>query len=145
LATALGDGFQDIMEDGAEPAEWITELMLLKCDLRISQDLHKVVFIPPGTPFDPRYMAAQREGGGRYIPYLPDPQRYRVKHCLWPALTTTLDQKFSEEFPVDGNYKDALLQSRTFLYDGDEGLATLNRDDHWIYGNAIVTVESIEE
>ncbi|KAF2819218.1 hypothetical protein CC86DRAFT_375357 [Ophiobolus disseminans] len=103
--------------------KWMKHLLSLKIELLVSDGLHKVCFIPPGTPLHPDTMVMRPETElGDQV--RDDPARYCVKMCVSPALVVGVrepqwstaavaDADGSAGFPED--YKDALLTTRNFF------------------------------
>ena len=150
-AKHYAEKFSDVLTS-YDAARWMTKLMYYKLDLVISHQLHKVVFIPPGTTYNPDYMKAEYAEGGPHRIENGESSEYRVKHCLWPAVYGTPDQSFPDNFETNAKYEDALLRSRHFFFGegdvdsyGPEIQLRGGSGKYEVQGSAFVVVEKIED
>jgi hypothetical protein len=97
--------------------DWLTQLMITKLELLISEKHHKIAFVPPGTVYDPAYMFAVDEHTGKFG--IKNGVEYRVRICLMPAIIMDIpEQKWPEYDSIDcdpDKYRDALMASRNFF------------------------------
>jgi hypothetical protein len=70
-------------EISKELTKWLTDMMNLKMELLVSERLHKICFIPAGTPLDLKAMEAYDD---LQILNIRDSTKYRVNMCVTPAL-----------------------------------------------------------
>lgn len=102
-----------MIKEDAELTPWLKFLIQVKCDLILSIESFKLVFIPPRTPFDRDRMIAERSNGFEID--TEDANRYTVKLCVWPGLMGLSEEDFADEYEPGQNYRDALIESKNFL------------------------------
>jgi len=127
----------------AELTTWLKYAMIIKIELLVSNQHHKMAFPPPGVPFDKETMHGFLENGDS--PGLgEDWSKYRVKVCLSPALYKCIPEpEWSDFHSITDNYKDALLESRDFFpeepgkYRGWEG--------SFLVARSLVSIEKYPE
>ncbi|KAL5117045.1 hypothetical protein ACEQ8H_005004 [Pleosporales sp. CAS-2024a] len=122
---------------------WLEEIMHWKIELLVAQDLHKIVFIPPGTPYDPDYMIGEDED--RAVIDSRHKDKYQVRICWSPALIGNIsDSEWPNDSDIHNNpykYTDALLDSRNFF--PEEAGKWRGWPDCKPIGKAMVLVEEI--
>ncbi|KAI4694877.1 uncharacterized protein J4E84_001500 [Alternaria hordeiaustralica] len=129
-----------------ELTTWLKYAMIIKIELLVSNQHHKMAFPPPGVPFDKETMHGFLENGDS--PGLgEDWSKYRVKVCLSPALYKCISEPEWSDIngfdPSTDNYKDALLEARDFFpeepgkYHGWEG--------SFLVARALVSIEKHPE
>jgi hypothetical protein len=82
---------EDLEETIQKMKKWLEILMKIKCDLLVADLWWKLVFIPPGTAFDPDSMHAQDGEGSDIIMGRSTASQYRLKLCTWSALVGVKD------------------------------------------------------
>jgi hypothetical protein len=114
-------------------------LMRLLGELRISTKVHKLAFIPPGTPFDPSLMQANEPGGEVYRFRDAEISTLRVKISFWPALIA-LKEEFPEAETHGQDYRKALIEFRDW-YPAPGEQEVWNVKGAIQVGRAVVVVE----
>ena len=81
----------DLEETIQKMKKWLEILMNISCDLLVADLQRKLVFIPPGTAFDPDSMHAQDGEGSDLTIGRSTASQYRLKLCTWSALVGVED------------------------------------------------------
>lgn len=120
--------------------------MKIKLDLLVSDELCKLAYIPPGTPFDLIHMTAVNADRNPQAISASDAPRFRTTLCLYPSLVVMKEDRLPArgQGPVDG-YRDVLAENRNFFPETAGQYKDWNKGDAITLAKAVVIVEEIPQ